>query len=59
MVGDWKIIKGTNYGGQWDFWYGPAGNRNPSAYSFTDVSLSSAGKALHKMRELPNWDLVA
>lgn len=24
-MGDWKVIKGTTYGGEWDGWFGPSG----------------------------------
>lgn len=57
-VNDWKLIKGTNYAGQWDSWYGPAGNRSPTAYSFSDIEQSLAGKALHKLGHLPSADIV-
>ncbi|XP_023245172.1 arylsulfatase I isoform X2 [Copidosoma floridanum] len=28
-VDDWKLIKGTTYGGKWDQWYGPSGREYP------------------------------
>lgn len=57
-VNDWKVIKGTNYRGQWDFWYGPAGVRNPASYSFQDLAQSPAGQALQKLHFLPDSNLV-
>lgn len=57
-VGKWKVLKGTNYNGFWDKWYGPAGNRQPSAYS-TDVVLQcAAGKALAKLDMLPSAERI-
>lgn len=57
-IDDWKVIKGTNYGGQWDFWYGPAGNRNPSSYSLNDLLQSPAGKALQTLQQLPSPAII-
>lgn len=57
-VGDWKVLKGTNYKGQWDFWYGPAGNRNSSSYNVTAVRDSFSGKALQRLNNLPSDDIM-
>ncbi|XP_046674315.1 arylsulfatase B-like isoform X2 [Homalodisca vitripennis] len=43
-VGDWKIVKGTNYKGQWDGWYGPSG-RDDTPYDIERVINSPAGRA--------------
>lgn len=53
-VGDWKVIKGTNYNGTWDDWYGPAGERAENTYDVTGISNSLAGKSLAKLNMLPN-----
>ncbi|GAB0094801.1 arylsulfatase I [Sergentomyia squamirostris] len=52
-VGSWKVVKGTNYNGQWDNWYGPPGDREPKNYDFNLLENSPAGRALHKMNLLP------
>lgn len=58
-VGEWKVVKGTNYGGQWDYWYGPAGNRSPAAYKISDVAQSPAGAALHYSGHLPSAEVIS
>lgn len=53
-IHEWKVLKGTNYMGMWDSWYGPAGNRAATAYSTNLVLQSPAGKALHRQNVLPD-----
>ncbi|XP_023030806.1 arylsulfatase B [Drosophila willistoni] len=53
-VGDWKLIKGTNYKGAWDGWYGPAGERDPQLYNWQQVAKSLAGKAMLQLKVLPS-----
>lgn len=53
MSGEWKLVKGTNYNGTWDYWYGPAGNRSFEAYDVESVYNSFAGKALAHLSVLP------
>lgn len=45
-VGDWKLLVGTNYNGQWDSWYGPAGSRSFDMYNVSEVLDSRAARAL-------------
>lgn len=52
--GDWKVVKGTNYRGQWDNWYGPAGSRDPRDYDINAILNCAAGKAINDMRLLPS-----
>lgn len=52
------MVKGTNYGGQWDSWYGPSGSRNATAYSYFEVEHSLAGEALKKANFMPSSDSV-
>uniref|UniRef100_A0A336MIA9 CSON000254 protein n=1 Tax=Culicoides sonorensis TaxID=179676 RepID=A0A336MIA9_CULSO len=54
VVGDYKVVKGTNYHGAWDNWYGPAGNRDPKSYNVENVHKSHAGSALHSLGLLPD-----
>lgn len=57
-VGEWKLLKGTNYNGFWDKWYGPAGNRQPSAYSVDALHQCAAGKAINKLNMIPSNDKI-
>lgn len=47
-LGDWKIVKGTTYGGSWDGWYGPSGRGEPMThmYDLYEVMASPAGRAM-------------
>lgn len=49
-VSEWKVVKGTNYKGEWDSWYGPSGDRNIGTYNITLVLNCPAGKALDKLK---------
>lgn len=42
-----RMISGTNYGGQWDGWYGPSGrpDNETMPYDIAKVINSHAGKA--------------
>ena len=42
-VGDWKLMKGTTYGGAWDSWYGPSG-RSGYTYSWPQVRYTCSSK---------------
>ncbi|XP_035226431.1 arylsulfatase B-like isoform X8 [Stegodyphus dumicola] len=44
-VGNFKVIQGTVYGGQWDGWYGPSGREN---FTQTRNAKSSSEKLYHK-----------
>ncbi|XP_065368722.1 arylsulfatase B [Calliphora vicina] len=51
--GDWKLVKGTNYKGAWDGWYGPAGDRDARSYDYKAVRNCLAGRALATLNMLP------
>ncbi|XP_030369146.1 arylsulfatase I-like isoform X2 [Scaptodrosophila lebanonensis] len=53
-VGEWKLMRGTNYKGAWDGWYGPAGERSPKHYDWQHVAKSQAGKALKAIKMFPS-----
>ncbi|XP_058835002.1 arylsulfatase B [Topomyia yanbarensis] len=57
-VNNWKVLKGTNYNGQWDNWYGPAGDREAKSYNLTSIKSCPTGKALNKMKILPTDDVI-
>ncbi|XP_037917688.1 arylsulfatase B [Hermetia illucens] len=57
-VGDWKLMKGTNYNGEWDGWYGPSGLRNASDYDIDSIKKSAAGKALAKLGLMPSNEKI-
>lgn len=56
--GDWKVLKGTNYQGKWDNWYGPAGLRDVRDYDMNAIFDCPAGKAMSNMRLLPNGPTI-
>lgn len=49
-VSEWKVVKGTNYNGIWDSWYGPSGDRNIGSYNITLVLNCPTGKALDTLK---------
>lgn len=57
-VDEWKVHKGTNYKGDWDKWYGPAGIRSETAYNANAVAHSAAGQALSRLNLLPPVQLM-
>lgn len=58
VVNEHKVVKGTNYAGAWDSWYGPAGDRNPKSYNINEIRKSHAGSALKSLNLLPNDDKI-
>lgn len=57
-IGDWKVMKGTNYEGVWDSWYGPDGLRNVSSYDVNAIFKSSAGKAISSLNLMPSEEII-
>ncbi|XP_048481188.1 arylsulfatase B [Plutella xylostella] len=55
-VDQWKLIKGTNYNGTWDGWYGPSGREG--SYDVDAVYKSPAGVALQKGGYMPDREAV-
>ncbi|KAH8421017.1 hypothetical protein KR222_003996, partial [Zaprionus bogoriensis] len=53
-VDQWKLVKGTNYNGSWDGWYGTADLRNPRDYSWDQVAKSVTGLAMQRLKLLPS-----
>lgn len=53
-IGNWKVLKGTNYKGDWDSWYGPSGVRNVSSYNVEEIFKSPAGKAIRSLNLMPS-----
>ena len=51
--GDWKVVKGTNYKGAWDGWYGPAGDRDARSYDYKAIRNCYSGRALQAINMLP------
>ncbi|XP_052737909.1 arylsulfatase I [Bicyclus anynana] len=55
-VGKWKLHKGTNYDGAWDYWYGPGGREG--AYDVSSVMTSPAGCALGRLGMMPDQEKI-
>lgn len=51
-------MKGTNYNGEWDGWYGPSGLRNASDYDIDSIKKSPAGKAIGKLGLMPSNEKI-
>ncbi|KAI5630822.1 sulfatase domain-containing protein [Phthorimaea operculella] len=56
LVGEWKLLIGTNYNGKWDEWYGPAGREVP--YDADRVMNSSAARAITQLGLMPSRDTL-
>lgn len=56
VVGDYKVVQGTNFEGDWDGWYGPAGDRDPNNYETDKVSNSNTGVVMKNLGYLPTSD---
>ncbi|XP_072941442.1 arylsulfatase I isoform X2 [Epargyreus clarus] len=54
---EWKVHKGTNYNGAWDFWYGPSGR--DAAYDAAAPGRARAGRAARALGLMPADDTVA
>ncbi|CAO1301651.1 unnamed protein product [Diamesa serratosioi] len=52
-VNQWKLMVGTNYNGNWDSWYGPAGDRNSSSYIINNLQTCKTAKALSSLGMFP------
>lgn len=65
-VGEWKIIKGTNYNGIWDSWYGPDGRqgkydidlirKSPAGVSLSKIKRSASREVIEDLREKAKFD---
>lgn len=53
-VGKWKLVNGTTYGGKFDNWYGPAGDRDSNSYSYMALQQSDVGSILFDLHYLPS-----
>ena len=59
-VGHFKLLRGSNYNGAWNSWYGPSGrDKDSPAYNIGDVRNSAAASALAKIDvKLPNDEQI-
>lgn len=57
-VGNYKLLKGTNYQGAWDGWYGPKGDTDESSYNSLNLFKSKAAQALKKIGKMPTFDEI-
>lgn len=53
MMGKWKVVNGSTYSGEYDGWYGPAGDRESINYSYNELRQSDAGNIIFDMGLLP------
>ncbi|XP_059059474.1 arylsulfatase J [Achroia grisella] len=51
-VDQWKLVKGTNYNGKWDSWYGPGGREG--SYDVELVYNAPAGRAIQELGLMPD-----
>lgn len=54
----WKLVLGTNYESQWDYWYGPAGNRSEFSYNINDLLTCSTAVALENLNLMPSVETI-
>ena len=59
-VGDYKMVRGQNYRGQWDGWYGPDGRQGDiTPYNLTLLRSSEAATAMARIKvSLPTDDKI-
>lgn len=58
IVGDYKILQGTNFQGKWDAWYGPEGNRDLTSYKIDEIRTSNVGQVMENLCFLPKEETI-
>lgn len=57
-VHEWKVLKGTNYNGDWDSWYGPAGDRTFETYNVTKLMDCPAAIEIRRLGRMPDVETI-
>lgn len=54
----WKLLNGTTYAGEYDGWYGPAGDRGWNNNYYDTVRQSDAGSIMFELGYLPDLEEI-